>query len=158
MLVEYFPRKKSLMYDLTACVSSAAWTWAARWWSCRAVARSCPSWTHRATASANTTPTKTCESDTTAAAASSDLDWLLQTRRDPVSGVVDHSVSHCQNMDEHTQPVFLSLHHCVCRIKAFTMIISYIELVSSQSGWKPDMSWSNLCSPIILYDYIVYWI
>lgn len=101
---------------------SAAWTWASRSWSCRAAARSCPSWNLRPTASANTTPTRTCEPPTTRRRATA-------SSRTFVSGLSDHSVSHCQNTDERSPPSFLSLHHCVCRIKTFTMIISYIQLV-----------------------------
>lgn len=41
-----------------------------------------------------------------------------------VSGPSDQSVSHCQKTDAP-----LSLHHCVCRIETFTMIISYTKLV-----------------------------
>lgn len=111
---------------------SAAWTWASRSWSCRAAATSCPSWKLRPTASANTTPTRTCEPPTTRrrATASSKSGPVAAARRVTfVSGLSDHSVSHCQNTDERSPPSFLSLHHCVCRIKTFTMIISYIQLV-----------------------------
>lgn len=58
----------------------------------------------------------------------------------------DPGVSHCQNADEPSPPPFSSLHHCVCRIETFTMIISYIRLVSSPRGWKPVMSRFSLSS------------
>lgn len=73
------------------------------------------------------------------------------------SGLSDHSVSYCQNMDEHSSPLFLSLHHCLCGIKTFTMIISSMK-ISPVCGANESLFWPNQIAVSLISYKLFYYI